>query len=173
MVNNMSGFLFHSVSRVSIFRSSSTVGSGIEMLGRGWVLGLPSRSPSSCSDDPVPASDSLSRDNSKSENIFIRIYITSYYKIHLETIFGQQKYFLVQIKIIKKYFPKPNMASKVLHYSKNYNENICLAGVHAQICNPIYSGDLGRRNLNSRPVWQFRNAVSQNKMRRAAGLAQP
>jgi hypothetical protein len=39
------------------------------------VLGLPSLSPSSCSDDPVPASDSLSKDNSDPENIFIRVCI--------------------------------------------------------------------------------------------------
>lgn len=47
------------------------MGSGIGIPGREKVLGLPSLSPSSCSDDPVPASDSLSRDNSESENKFI------------------------------------------------------------------------------------------------------
>ena len=74
IVKSMSGFLFHSVSSISIFRSSRTVGSGIGTPGREQVLGLPSLSPSSCSDDPVPASDSLSRDNSKSENKFISTY---------------------------------------------------------------------------------------------------
>lgn len=74
MVKSMSGFLFHSVSSISILRSSRTVGRGTGMLGREQALGLPSRSPSSCSDEPVPPSDSLSSDNSELEKTFIRMY---------------------------------------------------------------------------------------------------
>ena len=89
IVKSMSGFLFHSVSSISIFRSSRTVGSGIGALGREQVLGLPSRSASSCSDDPVPASDSLSRDNSESENkcsnTNLSVHTNNTIKIHLQT----------------------------------------------------------------------------------------
>lgn len=82
----MLGFLFYFVSSVLIFRFSSIVGSGIEMLGRGWVLGFFFRFLFLCFDDFVFVLDFLFRDNFKLENIFIRIYIIFYYKIYLEII---------------------------------------------------------------------------------------
>lgn len=67
MVKSMSGFLFHSLRSISIFRSNKTVGSGTDTAAGESILGLPSLSPSSCSEEPVavvPVSDSLSRDSS-------------------------------------------------------------------------------------------------------------